>query len=328
LNSYPGEAILENKVLGLKATLLLNSERLKERHNQITIELQELQSKLELKSEKALTEQKNELQVLIDRNLDTQRKFEYYLKSSLNIDIALLKREDLESLLTVREKETRLKLEADSKVKAEYERLEKYTVNLLPYIQTENVKDKIQFNEELLTYLTGTVNVALESERDKTREYLEKQVSEFFYISLINSLYSKIDPHPNFKSVDFRVNFDSDNPRLDIYVINSEREELLIPNLYFSTAQINILSLSIFLASALNSNMYECIFIDDPIQSLDSINILSTIDLIRSIVINQNRQVILSTHDENFHNLLKKKMPPALFKSKFLELETFGKVKK
>jgi len=74
-------------------------------------------------------------------------------------------------------------------------------------------------------------------------------------------------------------------------------------------------------------NNYDCIFIDDPIQSLDSINILSTIDLIRSIVVNQKRQIVLSTHDENFHNLLKKKMPSNLFKSKFLELETFGKVK-
>jgi exonuclease SbcC len=35
----------------------------------------------------------------------------------------------------------------------------------------------------------------------------------------------------------------------------------------------------------------------------------------------------LSTHDENFHYLLKKKMPPELFESKFLELESFGKVK-
>lgn len=102
--------------------------------------------------------------------------------------------------------------------------------------------------------------------------------------------------------------------------------------MYFSTAQLNILSLSIFLAKALNAKddkriPIECIFIDDPIQSMDSINILSTIDLLRSIVVNHKKQIILSTHDENFHNLLKKKMPSNLFNSKFMELETFGKVK-
>jgi exonuclease SbcC len=97
--------------------------------------------------------------------------------------------------------------------------------------------------------------------------------------------------------------------------------------LYFSTAQINILSLSIFLATALNSKEYQCIFIDDPIQSMDSINVLSTIDLLRSLVVNEGKQIILSTHDVNFHNLLKMKMPDDLFESKFLELESFGKVK-
>jgi exonuclease SbcC len=112
---------------------------------------------------------------------------------------------------------------------------------------------------------------------------------------------------------------------LDIYVKNSD-SELIVPNLYFSTAQINILSLCIFLASSLKSTEYDCILIDDPIQSMDSINILSTIDLLRSIIVNNDKQIIISTHDENFHNLLKKKMPTELFKSKFLRLESFGKV--
>jgi exonuclease SbcC len=60
---------------------------------------------------------------------------------------------------------------------------------------------------------------------------------------------------------------------------------------------------------------------------MDSINVLSTIDLLRGIVATGEKQIVLSTHDENFHNLLQKKMPPNLFKSKFLEFETFGKVK-
>ncbi len=60
---------------------------------------------------------------------------------------------------------------------------------------------------------------------------------------------------------------------------------------------------------------------------MDSINLLSTIDSLRSIVVNENKQIILSIIDENFHNLLNKKMPPILLKSKFIELETFGKVR-
>lgn len=51
--------------------------------------------------------------------------------------------------------------------------------------------------------------------------------------------------------------------------------KFIIPNLYFSQAQLNILILCIFLAKALNAkddkgNSIDCIFVDDPIQSMDS----------------------------------------------------------
>lgn len=50
-----------------------------------------------------------------------------------------------------------------------------------------------------------------------------------------------------------------------------------------------------FLAKASNTKdgkgkPIDCIFVDDPIQSMDSINILSTIDLLRSIVVNQKNR--------------------------------------
>lgn len=60
---------------------------------------------------------------------------------------------------------------------------------------------------------------------------------------------------------------------------------------------------------------------------MDSINILSTIDVLRSIVVNLKKQIILSTHDENFFDLLQRKIPPDLFRSKFLALESYGKLK-
>ncbi|EKN6165817.1 exonuclease SbcC, partial [Yersinia enterocolitica] len=98
----------------------------------------------------------------------------------------------------------------------------------------------------------------------------------------------------------------------------------------FSAAQLNILSLSIFLAKALHAKHkeepIESIFIDDPIHSMDSINILSTIDLLRNISTIFGRQIIISTHNYNFHELLKKKLPPEIFGSKFIYLESFGKV--
>ena len=61
---------------------------------------------------------------------------------------------------------------------------------------------------------------------------------------------------------------------------------------------------------------------------MDSINILAIIELFRSLVANYDKQIILSTHDENFHRLLEKKIPTEYFDSKFIELETFGTVKR
>jgi len=92
------------------------------------------------------------------------------------------------------------------------------------------------------------------------------------------------------------------------------------------------LSLSIFLARALKTKddkgqSVDCIFIDDPIQSMDSINILSFIDLFRGLILSLDKQLIVSTHEENFHLLLQKKIPSNLFKSTFIEFETFGKLK-
>ncbi|MDC5365716.1 hypothetical protein NRA53_10420, partial [Acinetobacter baumannii] len=66
------------------------------------------------------------------------------------------------------------------------------------------------------------------------------------------------------------------------------------------------------------------IMIDDPIQSMDSINILSTIDLIRSIIIRFNKQIIISTHDRNFFELLRRKIPNEVMGAKFIELKKFG----
>lgn len=204
--------------------------------------------------------------------------------------------------------------------------------NVLPYLEFEENK-KIENNIKSNIEKKKKVTKLLKGEIEKVNSHIEKQIKSFFYEDLINDLYKRIDPHPEYTKVKFIPDFKDAKPKLNVCVYGKNNsDDFIIPNLYFSQAQLNILSLCIFLAKALNAkdddgNPIDCIFVDDPIQSMDSINILSTIDLLRSIVVNHEKQIILSTHDENFHNLLKKKIPPTLFKSKFMELETFGKVK-
>jgi len=208
--------------------------------------------------------------------------------------------------------------------------LETNTTKVLEFIQQQNKLDELEvLKQELIA--KQRVSTKLSEEKKKLEKKIENDVQSFFHEELINQIYSKIDPHPEFKKVQFQCSFEGGVGKLNVFVIYDKNNKHISPSLYYSTAQLNVLSLSIFLAKALNAkddngNDVNCIFIDDPIQSMDSINILATIDLLRSLVANYDKQIILSTHDENFHRLLEKKIPREYFDSKFIELETFGKV--
>lgn len=196
-----------------------------------------------------------------------------------------------------------------------------------PYIERISLEEELTRVEREL-YQRIRVDNMLVEERGAIVAELKALIDDFFYEGLINAIYRKIDPHPSFKKVEFRADFDSDKPGLNI-VVSDESGASISPILYFSAAQSNILSLSVFLASALhakddNGDPVDVVMIDDPIQSMDSINILSTIDLLRSICLQFKKQVIISTHDENFFGLLQRKIPAEIIGSKFLQLEKFG----
>lgn len=200
--------------------------------------------------------------------------------------------------------------------------------------ESKTIQDKIEEINDNLKKL-GSAEKELNNEKGNLKTFLKGNIEAYFYTPLINAIYKKIDPHPDYKEIEFECDFAENKPRLQIYTTSfDESGKVLksVPSLYFSTAQVNILSLSIFLARALKTKddkgqPVDCIFIDDPIQSMDSINILSFIDLFRGLTVSLDKQLIVSTHEENFHLLLQKKIPSGLFKSTFMEFETFGKLK-
>lgn len=199
---------------------------------------------------------------------------------------------------------------------------EKYSINEVRKVELRNKEE--QLKEE--TQKRDLIN----DERARLQKYLEDFVKGFFQLDIINKLYNTIDPHPEYKQIDFRCDFKNKEPRLNVVMYSvKEGHDTIVPNLYFSTAQINILSFCIFMAKALYAKTDKnedlgCIFIDDPIQALDDINVLSMIDLLRNVAYSLNKQIILTTHDRNFFELLKKKVPAELFGSRFLELKQRG----
>lgn len=210
--------------------------------------------------------------------------------------------------------------------------LNKYEVLLTlgeKYSKNEERKVELRNKEEQLKEETQKRDL-INDERARLQKYLEDFVKGFFQLDIINKLYNTIDPHPEYKQIDFKCDFKNKDPRLNVVMYSvKDGHDTIVPNLYFSTAQINILSFCIFLAKALYAKTDKnedlgCIFIDDPIQALDDINVLSMIDLLRNVAYSLDKQIILTTHDRNFFELLKKKVPAELFGSRFLELKQRG----
>ncbi|MCR9423272.1 AAA family ATPase [Vibrio sp. RM-69-4] len=232
-------------------------------------------------------------------------------------------------LITAKAEECQIRAHELEKLLSGVKLLLELMTSLKPYIKHISTQKELEALERKLEQ-RNRVDEVLVAERAVIIEKLEVLINNFFFEDLINSIYKKIDPHPTFKKVEFKVSFDTEKPCLNILVSDGVGG-MISPILYFSAAQTNILSLSVFLANALHAtddegNPIDVILIDDPIQSMDSINVLSTIDLLRSICLQFDKQLIISTHDENFFGLLQRKIPTEIFGSKFLQLKKFGVV--
>lgn len=208
--------------------------------------------------------------------------------------------------------------------------LQKQLSDALPFVKYWKAREEIGSYQVLLDKLQ-MLALALNNDLRMLEARLKQRIDSFFYTDLITAIYRKIDPHPFFKLVKFECVFPVDEkPRLEVYLYEDEASQPISPSLYFSSAQLNILSLSVFLAKALhvehNGEPVRAILIDDPIHSMDSINVLSVIDLLRNISVKFDRQIIISTHDENFYELLRLKVPEDNFGSKFIRFKSFGVV--
>lgn len=157
--------------------------------------------------------------------------------------------------------------------------------------------------------------------------YMQEGIDSYFNKEVINKMYQRIEPHPSLTEINFIAEIGDRGPRLLISA-KGENEEVN-PAIYLSAGQVNVLSLSIFLAKAFEhgGDTISTIFMDDPVHNLSDINILSFIDLLRSLVSTHDKQIVLSTHDEKFFKLMQNKIPENYNKSKYIELAGEGRIK-
>lgn len=121
---------------------------------------------------------------------------------------------------------------------------------------------------------------------------------------IITWIFKSINPHPFYN--DLEIINDKGKTQF-----KSGGNEIQLDQI-FSAAQTNILVLSIFLGLGMTQkySVLGQLFLDDPIQSMDDVNILAFIDLLRAILGSKSEQnnLVISTHDSNFAKLLRIKM--------------------
>lgn len=190
--------------------------------------------------------------------------------------------------------------------------------------KTENDRKKSKLD------VIKTKRGELERSKSIVEQYIVKQTNSYFNSNTINQIYHKIDPHPTMNHIKFLTESSDKGLQTHIYTYDQSEEDKMSPVLYLSSAQVNILSLCIFLAKVLTeqNTTLNTIFMDDPIQHLDGINLLAFIDLLRTITTTMGRQIVISTHNEHFYNLIKVKMDDEYYLSRFIELNSVGEISK
>ncbi|MGB0090914.1 MAG: hypothetical protein WBP81_00005 [Solirubrobacteraceae bacterium] len=150
------------------------------------------------------------------------------------------------------------------------------------------------------TLLQGVTAAAKESELEIVERLMLEQKP------LLNALYQRLRPHPVLDQLD--VEFGQFSQRGEVYFEAMAHETRANVSAIFSSAQLNAVAICIFLAINLSAGDARFALLDDPIQNMDDFNVLGLLDLLRSI--SAGREVVLSTHDAQLGELMRRKLRP------------------
>lgn len=156
---------------------------------------------------------------------------------------------------------------------------------------------------------------------DKAKLDIQSEMQEFLKQFQVNDIYRKLEPHDELKDLVSEFDFTDDGkPELEFHVAD-ESGKTYPPEWYFSTAQLNAVAFSIFLGRALQARdvPIKSILIDDPIGHFDDMNIVGFVDLLRNILENTDRQLIISTHEERVFGLIQRKIPKDEYPVKYID---------
>ncbi|PFW47271.1 AAA family ATPase [Priestia megaterium] len=196
--------------------------------------------------------------------------------------------------------------------KDQISQLRKDFVSLDQYLKR---KDKVLKEYEIF------INNEIETLKSKHVEIRSNLVANYLlqHSQYIDKIFAQITPHAVYRHVQlvpkgknlYIVLTKEPNQNLFLRDLDeNELKEQFNASLKFSSGQANVLALCIFLALNYSQKWTNLKFlgIDDPFQNLDDINIFSFLDVLNQIVFAQRKQILISTHNDKFANLLKAKI--------------------
>ena len=125
---------------------------------------------------------------------------------------------------------------------------------------------------------------------------------------LVDAIFARLDPHPAFTRLELRLG-DYYRKGIAETITRDEAEGVEAdPLLVFSSSQANVAALTWFLALSWSAGPAALPFLllDDPLQSLDDVNVLGFADLCRRL--RARRQLVISTHEPRLARLLERKL--------------------
>lgn len=192
--------------------------------------------------------------------------------------------------------------------------------------EVETTRLKLQQEDTELGKRAATGEEAqrvIEALREGASHVVTERVKEIE--PLLSDIYSRIDVHPAFRVVRFLTSVSRGRGQLATVVSDPLSEiQSDSPTTVLSSSQMNALAVCTFLSLNLGVSRppLDAAILDDPLQSLDDINLLGLIDLLRRT--KDQRQLFVSTHDLRFGELLARKLRPGSSEQRTVVIELEG----
>lgn len=177
---------------------------------------------------------------------------------------------------------------------------------ILEFQKSEKKKqEEIETIEKQITKLNAIIRKINKTIKDNEKKEIERIAEP------LDKIYRKITRNTNIKEI--RLNRGNGQKLSELQIIDSNDKAVPFGNI-LSAGQLSTLSLSIFLSKALlNHSNLRCYLMDEPIQTMDDLNIISFIDLIRFELGNNEEerfidQLIISTCDNDLEKLISHKI--------------------